>query len=147
MTIATAIEKAKQLRSGQVGSGQKLTDANLIDYLSQLDQQTDIEIVRTHANAPAEEFVPYVSSGEGATPTTTELLVPAPYDKLYVPFLLSKIDWAYGEFAKYNNSEPLFEAQYNEFTAQYNRANTPISSDSPTVGAPLVTNTAFDPLA
>ena len=51
----------------------------------------------------------------------TELLIPAPFDDSYTLFLEAKIDYHNREFAYYNNSAKMFEAQYSEFKKDYIR--------------------------
>ena len=51
----------------------------------------------------------------------TELLVPAPFDDVYTLFLEAKIDYYNREYANYNNSAMMFEAQYNEYKKAYIR--------------------------
>lgn len=126
MTIAEAVAKAKRLRPGMVGSGFTVEDNDLVGYLAQLDMQIDIEIIRTHKGAPEGEFEPYDPSAEGYDAEDIELLVPAPYDKLYIPFLLAQIDRAYKERADYNDNFQQFNADYREFVNYYNRTHMPI---------------------
>ena len=50
-----------------------------------------------------------------------ELLIPAPYDDVYGLFLEAKIDYYNREYANYNNSATMFEAQFSEFKKDYIR--------------------------
>jgi len=50
-----------------------------------------------------------------------ELLIPAPYDDVYALFLEAKIDYYNREYANYNNSATMFEAQYSEYKKDYIR--------------------------
>ena len=50
-----------------------------------------------------------------------ELLIPAPFDDCYALFLEAKIDYYNREYANYNNSAMMFEAQYNEYKKAYIR--------------------------
>jgi hypothetical protein len=50
-----------------------------------------------------------------------ELLIPAPYENCYPLFLEAKIDYHNREYANYNNSALMFEAQYNEYKKAYIR--------------------------
>lgn len=52
-----------------------------------------------------------------------ELLIPAPYDDCYTLFLEAKIDYYNREYANYNNSAMMFEAQFSEFKKDYIRKN------------------------
>lgn len=50
-----------------------------------------------------------------------ELLIPAPFDDCYTLFLEAKIDYYNREYANYNNSAIMFEAQFSEFKKAYIR--------------------------
>lgn len=66
----------------------------------------------------------------GYNPTSslsTETIAPAPYDKLYVHWIESQIDYTNGEYPKYNNSITMFNASYDAFAKWYNREHMPLS--------------------
>ena len=44
-----------------------------------------------------------------------QLLVHPPHDKLYESYLCAKIDYANGEYDKYQNTMTVFNAEYREF--------------------------------
>ena len=44
-----------------------------------------------------------------------ELLVYPPHDKLYGPYLEARIDYANGEYEKYQNTSQVFNSFFNEF--------------------------------
>ena len=50
-----------------------------------------------------------------------ELLIPAPFDDCYTFYLEAKIDYHNREYANYNNSASMFEAQYSEYKKAYIR--------------------------
>ena len=50
-----------------------------------------------------------------------ELLIPAPFDDVYALFLEAKIDYYNREYANYNNSATMFDAQFSEFKKAYIR--------------------------
>ena len=50
-----------------------------------------------------------------------ELLVPFPFDDVYELFLSAKIDYHNREYANYNNSAMMFEAQFSEYKKSYIR--------------------------
>ena len=52
-----------------------------------------------------------------------ELLMPAPFDDCYTLFLEAKIDYYNREYANYNNSAMMFEAQFSEYKKAYIREN------------------------
>lgn len=48
-----------------------------------------------------------------------ELLVSSPFDKIYAVYLSAMIDFAHGEYNKYQNTIELFNAYYDEFVRWY----------------------------
>lgn len=60
-----------------------------------------------------------------ATDTAVALLVPAPHDKLYRSYLCAMVDFANGEYTKYNNTMQMFNAQYHELVEWYARVYRP----------------------
>lgn len=55
----------------------------------------------------------------------TELSVPFPYDKLYAPYIEGKIDFANGEYERYENSMAMFEKFFTEYMAHYAQVHRP----------------------
>ena len=53
--------------------------------------------------------------GEDSSLPTAELTAPFPYDKLYMQYVLAQIDYANGEYTKYQNSMQMFNATYTEY--------------------------------
>ena len=60
------------------------------------------------------DLTPYELDGPGE-PTAAELVVPYPFDRLYLQYLLAQIDYANGEYAKYQNSMQMFNACYTDY--------------------------------
>lgn len=52
-----------------------------------------------------------------------KLLILPPFDDVYTLFLEAKIDYHNREYANYNNSATMFEAQYSEYKKAYIREN------------------------
>ena len=50
-----------------------------------------------------------------------ELIIPSPFDDCYTLFLEAKMDYYNREYAHYNNTAMMFEAQYSEFKKAYIR--------------------------
>lgn len=94
-----------------------------IKWLNQVEWIIKKEIVDTHEGADHHPF-------DGYNPTSslsTEVIAPAPYDKLYVHWIESQIDYTNGEYPKYNNSITMFNASYDAFAKWYNREHMPLS--------------------
>lgn len=49
----------------------------------------------------------------------TELLVSPPHDKIYWTYLTAMIDFANGEYSKYQNTMQLFNSHFEEFMCWY----------------------------
>ena len=60
------------------------------------------------------DLTPYELDVQGE-PTAAELIVPYPFDRLYLQYLLAQIDYANGEYAKYQNSMQMFNACYTDY--------------------------------
>ncbi len=67
--------------------------------------QTEVLLVRV------EDVITY----EYATDANTELIVPAPHSKIYSAYLIAQIDFANGEYNKYQNSMVLFNSYFGEY--------------------------------
>lgn len=49
----------------------------------------------------------------------TVLSAPFPYDKLYAPYIEAKVDFANGEYDRYENSMAMFDQFFTEYMAHY----------------------------
>ena len=58
--------------------------------------------------------------------TRTVLLIPAPYDEVYLRFLEAQMDYANGEFERFNNSNAMYAAAWSAFVNYYNRTHMPL---------------------
>ena len=119
MTIIEAITKIDALKPTNY------TTENKVAWLSMLDGVIKKEIIDTHEGADKVTFVGYDSS----TPSDTMLLIPAPYDDIYVRWLEAQIDYANGEFNKYNASMSMHNTYMTSFINYYNRNNMPLQKN------------------
>ena len=78
-------------------------------------------IIDTHEGG---EDVTFDGYGEETNPST-QLLVPFPYDDIYIRYLEMQIDYANGEYSKYENSQTMYNAAYSTFAREYNRTHMP----------------------
>lgn len=115
MTIMEALHRIDTLKPNTLNQSEKIT------WLSTLDGIIKTEIIDTHEGGEGVVFNGYKED----TNLTTPLLVPAPYDEIYLFWLESKIDYWNGEIGKYNNSITMFNEAYSAFDKYYNRANMP----------------------
>ena len=143
MTIQECIDRADNLYPNQY------SEENKVDWLSRLDYRIFTDVILTHepimppppeeirAESTANpldidtdkplpphppEFEPYK-----VTNMTKELLVPFPFDELYIVYLQMKIDEANKETAQYNTNATFFNHYYDEFAKDYNRKHLPIN--------------------
>ena len=119
MKIIEAIQAVDTLKPNAYSEIEK------INWLSKLDGIIKKEIIDTHEGADDITFNGYDEN----TSLETELLVKAPYDDIYVSWLESRINFANGEYAKYNNSISLFNTAYASYEKFYNRSNMPKGTD------------------
>ena len=117
MTINEAITQIDSLKVNTY------TPADKIGWLSRADNMIKKNIIDTHEGGEAVQFAGYTEE----TDPETVLLVPEPYDELYIRYLETQIDYTNGEYAKYNNSILMFNAAYEAYASYYNRNHMPKS--------------------
>ena len=117
MTIMETLHRIDTIKPNTYGQAEK------IKWLSTLDGIIKKEIIDTHQGAEDVAFNGYTED----TALTTTLLVPAPYDEIYLFWLESKIDYWNGEVGKYNNSIAMYNQAYSSFERYYNRTHMPKS--------------------
>ena len=119
MTLMDAIYRIDTLKPNSYSQEEK------IKWLSALDGTIKAEIIDTHEGGEDIVFSGYNEN----TVLTTELLVPHPYDELYIRWLETQIDYANGEYGKYNNSITMYNKAYSAYESYYNRTHLPISKN------------------
>jgi hypothetical protein len=117
MTLIEAIDQVNALKPNTYGHTDK------VKWLSTLDGIVKREIIDTHEGAEQVTFTGY----DEDTDLATELLVPAPYDSIYLRWLETQIDYANGEYARYNNDAQAFNDALSSFRNYYNRNYMPKS--------------------
>ncbi|MBR2478919.1 MAG: hypothetical protein IKB47_00760 [Clostridia bacterium] len=115
MTIMECLNRIDTIKPNSYSQSEK------IKWLSTLDGIIKTEIIDTHEGG---EKIPFKGYGDDE-PISTELLVPPPYDEIYLFWLESKIDYWNGEIDRYNNSNEMYNAAYTSFARYYNRSNKP----------------------
>lgn len=116
MTIREAIAKIDALKLNT------FTQSNKVAWLSALDGIIKKEIIDTHEGGEEISFAGY----DDNTPTDTVLLVPAPYDDIYIRWLEAQMDYTNNEYGKYANSMTMYNAAYSAYERYYNRNNMPL---------------------
>ena len=97
------------------------TQSDKVAWLSNVDSKVKRLIIDTHEGGEEVTFTGY----NDATDLETELLVPAPYDEVYLRWLEAMIDYNNGEYGKYNNSINMYNTAYAGFQNHYNRTHMP----------------------
>ena len=115
MTVIETINRIDALKPNAFPLGEK------VKWLSALDGIIYKKIMETHEGADSVIFTEYDES----TDLGTVLLVPAPYDEIYLFWLESRIDYWNGELRRYNNSVQMYNAAYTEYERFYNRTHKP----------------------
>ena len=92
-----------------------------IDWLSRLDGVVKKQIIDTHEGGESVSFTGYTAD----TPSDTVLLVPAPYDEIYLRWMEAQIDYHNGEYDKYNNAIIMFNTAFEAYAAYYNQNHMP----------------------
>lgn len=118
MKLIEAITRIDRLKHNTYEKSEK------IRWLSVLDGLVKAQIMDKHADGAAESFAGY----DPDTPDDTQLLVPAPYDELYLWWLASQIDYYNGELTRYNNSIELFNTGYEVYAQLYTQKHKPLTA-------------------
>ena len=115
MTIMDALYRIDELKPNSYSQTEK------IKWLSSLDGVIKSEIIDTHEGGEDVVFSGYSEE----TDLTTVLLVPAPYDDIYLRWLEAQMDYSNGEYGKYNNSLVAYNDAYAMYQKHYNRTHMP----------------------
>lgn len=119
MTLMEAISRVDNIKPN------RYTQVEKVKWLSTLDGIIKAEIIDTHEGGEGVTFAAY----DDVTDLMKELLVPAPYDEMYIRWLEAQIDYANGEYGKYNNSITMYNTAYSAYEKYYNRIHKPIQKN------------------
>ena len=117
MTIAEVISKVDSLKPNTY------TPEDKIGWLSTLDSRVQTQIIDVHEGCGNHPFYGY----DSLLDHETELLVPAPYDEMYLRWLEAMIDYHNSEDDRYNNAIMLFNNAYEGYKKYYTRTHMPKS--------------------
>lgn len=117
MKIIEAINQIDSQKPNTYSYNEKLS------WLSRLDSMVKRLIIDTHEGGDDVSFTGY----DDSTDQDTEMLVPAPFDEMYIRWLEAQIDYANEEYDRYNNAVLMYQTAYDGFSAWYNRNHMPIS--------------------
>lgn len=116
MTLIEAINRINVLKPNTYSQEEK------VSWLSTIDGIIKKEIIDTHEGADEVVFNGY----NELTSLSTVLLVPEPYDDIYLRWLEAQIDYANGEYARYNNVVQAYNDAYSAYFRHYNKTHMPL---------------------
>lgn len=116
MKIREAISTIDSLKHNTYSQSDKIA------WLSRMDSNIKRLIIDTHEGAEEVNFTGY----DDTTDLETELLVPAPFDEIYLRWLEAQIDYTNGEYNKYNNAILMYNTAYQAYRNYYNSMHMPI---------------------
>ena len=114
MTINELMTRLDDLIPNQYGPDHKLR------WLNEVEQAIHREILLPHEGDRPDTFTPYETADD------TQLLIPSPYDRVYLLYLESRIHYHNGETARYNNAAAACEAAWEELRNWVNRTHAPV---------------------
>lgn len=112
MTINEAITRIDSLKHNTY------TQSDKVAWLSRLDSMVVRLIIDDGDNIAYDD----------STDINTELLVPAPFDEMYLRWMEAQIDYHNGEYDKYNNAILMFNTDFEAYKNYYNRKFMPKGS-------------------
>lgn len=124
MKIIEAINRIDSLKHNTYSNVDK------IYWLSKLDSMAKRLVIDTHEGGSGVFFTGYNAD----TDLNTEMLIPEPFDDAYLRWMEAQIDYANGEYKKYNNSIVMFNDIWNAFKNYYNRMCMPIGPKNNSFG-------------
>ena len=113
MTISEAISQTRKL------SGNAVDDNTMCRWLSELDGRLMLDFYK------GSEWMAYALPQDA----DHELLVPFPWDELYVHYLEAMVYYSNGEFERYRNSYEMYNKKELDFRQWYARTHVPITLD------------------
>ena len=114
MKIIEAINRIDSLKHNTYSESDK------VEWLSRLDAMVKNHIIDTHEG----DEVTFTGYDDG-TDLQTELLVPAPYDEVYLRWMEAQIYYHNGEYDNYNNAIDMFNTAFDGYKNYYNRTHMP----------------------
>lgn len=117
MTIHEAIARVDAVKPNRFKEAQKIA------WLGNLEGQIFNELVLTHECPNPIRRIAFDENMD----TDQQLIVPHPYDEVYILYLQSQIDLNNMEIAKYNNSKTLYNNAYQTLVDYWNRSYMPVS--------------------
>lgn len=121
MKLTEAIRRVDELKHNTYTSGEKIA------WLSELDGMAKTTIFDTHFRNPGEPEIKFSGYSEESMSEESwkdpDLLIPAPWDKIYILWLQAQIDYYNGEYDRYANSATAFNAVLKDYENFYHRTH------------------------
>lgn len=117
MTIMEAINRTDGLIHNTYSEGEKVA------WLSNLDSMVKRLIIDPHEGSGDVFYTDY----NDETSRDLVLLVPAPFDEIYLRWLEAKIHYYNGEFEKYNSAIVMYNTAFDAYANFYKRNHMPLS--------------------
>lgn len=114
MTIAQAIAELDRLKPNNYTNHEK------VNWLSRVDSMVQTTILNPYRDRGI-----YSMHYDPDREMDLELLVPEPYDELYIRYMEAQIDYANDELDRYNNAMALYQAAFEGYANQYTRTHLP----------------------
>lgn len=118
MKLLDAIGRVERDRPNEAGKD------DLVAWINQLDMRFWTEQVRRHEGGDAVAAPDYSMDAAG----DTELLIPSPWDEVYIHHLYACIDYRLGEMDRYNNSAILFQNAWANACKAWRRTHMPLQT-------------------
>ncbi len=110
MTIASLIDYVNEIKPNA------FSDATKLVWVNEVEGMVQSQVLLK----PESECTEYTS-------TSSTLIVLPPHSKLYAEYLMARIDYANGEYDKYQNTMEMFNAFWEEYKAWYQRVHRPLA--------------------
>lgn len=107
MTVREAIDQAKKMKPNDY------SDDTIMVWVNEVEQLIQDKVYHISLDRLASYSLPQNDN--------TELLVPAPYDKLYRLYLAAQIDLFHGEYTSYANTSKAANEAISDYHAWYMR--------------------------
>ena len=117
MTIKEAINRLDALIFNTYTTDDK------IQWLSRLDAAVKNQIIDLHEGAGYFGFYGY----DNNTDMETELIVPTPFDEVYLRWMEAQIHYHNGEYDKFNAAIIMYNSAFESYASYYNKHHMPIT--------------------
>ena len=119
MTINEAITLADQMKPNMMSMAAK------VRFLNEIEGKIHAEILMKHEHTAEEAICPHYDND---TDQGTELLVKAPYDMVYVYWIMAQIDHRNQETENFNADYAMFDNAWGNFGDYWTREHMPLTA-------------------